>query len=579
MKWRLVIIAITQTFYIQAQNLDKIGSGEEVKVTGVLAFSSIAYAQSGLASPSREPFTWYASGSVNLSILDIALPFTYTYSNQGGKFTQPFNRTSFNPSYKWAKAYIGITSMNFSRYTLSGHLFAGAGLELSPGNWKIQIMSGRLNKAIDFDVESDNLNEIVYKRFGYGLKIGYQKNKYGGSVTLFKANDIAKSLTYIPLNTPIKPQDNVVISLDGKAELFSGLILEGEYAISGLTQNTLLESELTKDSRKPVYALINGNESTGYFNAYKTSLKYNLSFMSLAFQFEHIDPGYKTLGGYFFNNDLENYTFTPTFSLFKKKLNLALNTGYQLNNLSNDKAGTTKRWVGSINGSFAPNQNVVVNGNYSNFSTFTKNRPTTDPFYFVGADTMNFYQVAQTASGMISYNFGTDSIRHGLQGLYTFQVATNLTGAIETAGAFGTNLSFGGEKVPTKTHITNLSYACQFIPMKAGMTIAGNLNQTIFNDQLMRFLGPTLSLQKALWNKLANLSIGTTYNRQFSNGSIQSNILNHRIGFTLNPKSKNSKKGKATFSANANYLQRFAIQAGESNINEFNLFLNLNFSI
>src|SRR5690606_25043087 len=133
-------------------------------------------------------------------IMDIALPFTYTYSNQGGKFTQPFNRTSLNPNYKWIKSQIGLTSMSFSPYTLSGHLFLGAGVDLTPGKWKISVMAGRLNKAVGFDPIENNLSTITFGRFGYGLKCGYENKGYGGSIILFKAKDNVESLPFIPLN-------------------------------------------------------------------------------------------------------------------------------------------------------------------------------------------------------------------------------------------------------------------------------------------------------------------------------------------------------------------------------------------
>src|SRR5687768_14332581 len=144
------------------QNLEKIGKDDMLKMSGGLAFNTITYFSDGAVHPSREPFTWYASGNVNISILDVSLPFTYTYSNQGGKYTQPFNRTSLNPHYKWIKSQIGLTSMTFSPYTLSGHLFLGAGIELTPGKWKISLMAGRLNKEIAFNPLDSNTNEIVF---------------------------------------------------------------------------------------------------------------------------------------------------------------------------------------------------------------------------------------------------------------------------------------------------------------------------------------------------------------------------------------------------------------------------------
>ena len=559
-----------------AQNFDKLGTKDAVKVNGGLAFNTITYFSQGLANPSREPFTWFASGNVNISILDVSLPFTYTYSNHGGKYTQPFNRTSFNPKYKWVSSQIGLTSMSFSPYTLTGHLFLGAGVDLTPGKWKVSVMAGRLNKAIEYNSLDDNTNNIVYGRFGYGLKCGYENKGYGGSIIVFKAKDDESSLPFIPLNSVVKPQDNFVVSLQGKAKITQKLFIEAEYALSGLTQNTRVET--ASENQNFVNSIISGNSTTDFFQAYKSSLKYQLKWMSLAFNYEHIDPGYKTLGGYYFNNDLNNYTFAPTFNLLKKKLNLGANTGFQRNNLGGDKAATSTRWVGSVNASYVPNAKIMFNGSYSNFSTFTKNRPATDPFYFAAADTMNFFQLTQSSSAMTSYNFGKGENKNVIQLMYNYQESTNLSGNINDAGAFGTGVQTTLQGVPTKIHAGNLAYSKQFKPIAATLTFATNLNQSHALDQTNTFIGPTVNFQKSLFAKKSSLALGSTYNRQYNNNVLTNNVFNHRVSFNYSPKFENEDLGKITFSMNANWLQKLAINPGTVNVQEINLFINLNYT-
>ncbi|MBI3136225.1 MAG: hypothetical protein HYZ14_16240 [Bacteroidetes bacterium] len=567
------------SFISQAQNLEKIGGKDMLKVTGGLAFNTITYFSSGLAFPSREPFTWYASGNVNVSILDVSLPFTYTYSNQGGKFTQPFNRTALNPTYKWVKSTLGLTSMNFSPYTLTGHLFLGAGVELTPGKWKIALMAGRLNKEVAYDALENNLNQITFRRFGYGLKCGYENKGFGGTLILFKAKDNETSLPFIPLNSTIKPQDNFVFSLGGKAALFENLFLEAEYAASSLTQNLNevngSEGTATLSFLNP---LVHANATTAFFQAYKTSIKYQLKWMNVGFNFEHIDPGYKTLGGYYFNNDLNNYTFSPAFMLFDKRLNIGANTGFQRNNLAGDKAATTLRWVGSINASFVPSPKLVFSGTYSNFSTFTKNRPATDPFYYAAADTMNFYQLTQSASAMSSYNFGKSENKNVLQLMYTYQQSASLSGAITTAGAFGTAVESGVSASPMNIHCANLAYSKQFKALSASLTFAANVNRTVMATTSNTFMGPTVNFQKSLFQKKSTLAIGSTYNRQYTNDALLSNVFNHRISFTFSPKFEKENTGKMNFSLNANWMQKLSLDTAKPTIQEVNLFVNLNYS-
>jgi len=575
----LGVVIFLSTTNLFSQNLDKIGSGEMIKVSGGLAFNTITYFSDGIVNPSREPFTWFATGNVNVSILDVSLPFTYTYSNQGGKYTQPFNRTSLNPSYKWVKSQIGLTSMSFSPYTLSGHLFLGAGVDLTPGKWKISLMAGRLVKEVEYNSVDDNLNSIAYRRFGYGLKCGYDNKGFGGSITFFKAQDNPVSLSYIPLNTSVKPQDNFVVSIAGKATIVKNLFLEMEYAISALTQNRNDVSESSNTAKLSfLNPLISGNSTTDFFQAYKTSIKYQMKWMNLAVNYEHIDPGYKTLGGYYFNNDLDNITFAPSFSLLKKKLNIGANTGFQRNNLGGDKSATTSRWVVSINASFVPNAKIMLNGTYSNFSTFTKNRPATDPFYFAAADTMNFFQLTQSASAMTSYNFGKGENKNVVQLMYNFQESSSLSGNITNAGAFGTGVESSLQGIPTQIHAANLAYSKQFKAISASLTFATNINRTFMLDQINTFLGPTINFQKSLFQKKSSLSLGSTYNRQYNNSTLMSNVFNHRVAFTYTPKFKRDDIGKMSFSMNTNWLQKLAVDNTTTTIQEINLFINLNYT-
>lgn len=559
-----------------SQNLEKIGKKDMVKVNGGLSFNTITYYSQGIDFPSREPFTWYASGNVNVSILDVSLPFTYTYSNQGGKFTQPFNRTSLNPSYKWVKTSIGLTCTNFSSYTLSGYLFLGAVVDLTPGKWKISAMAGRLNKAVEFDAIEDNYNEIVYRRFGYGVKCGYDNKGYGGSIILFKAKDNENSLPFVPINTTVQPQDNLVLSAAGKASFLKYFRLEAEYAVSFLTQNTQFANESA--SNNFLDKVISGNESTSIYYAFKSSFKYQIKWMSVGFNFEHIDPGYKTLGGYYFNNDLNNYTISPSFNLFKQKLTISGNTGIQKNNLAGDKSATTTRWVGSINCGFVPNQSIILNANYSNFSTFTKNRPVSDPFYFAPADTLNFYQLTQSAGALATYSFGKSENKNRLQLTYNFQTSQSLSGNINEVGAFGVTSEPITSDQTMNVHLTNVAYNKSIKAWAASFTFAANVNYTITSFQNNLFIGPTLAFQKSLFSKKSSLSIGSTYNKQYTGEVLSANVLNQRISFTYAPKLANEKAGKINLSANANWMTKLPTAATTSNSNELNLFINLNYS-
>ncbi|MGZ4040832.1 MAG: hypothetical protein ACXVNR_09730, partial [Bacteroidia bacterium] len=368
-----ITILLCATFQLHSQNLEKIGKKDMITVGGGLNYNGIFYNADGIQNR-RPPYSWFFNGNLNINILDVSLPFSYSYSNLSSNYTQPFNMTSCAPSYKWIKTYMGYTSMNFSNYSLAGHIFLGGGVDLTPGNWKISAMYGRLNKAVEYDAVNQSDALMSYKRMGYGAKVGYEKDGHGLNLIYFSAKDDPNSLHFVPSNSAVLPQENTVISASAKTKLFSILTIQGEYALSGLTRNLNGESYYDAEQKNPMPLFFNPKSSSQFFSAYKSSIGFSKSVFSLNFNYEHIDPNYKTLGAYFFNNDLENITIAPSLRLLKGKLNLSANTGYQHNNLDKTKFSLNKRFVSSGNLNYAPSSKFIFNVSYSNFTSFTRVR-------------------------------------------------------------------------------------------------------------------------------------------------------------------------------------------------------------
>jgi hypothetical protein len=111
-KKHIFILSLLTAFSLPSQNLEKIGKKDMVTVSGGLNYNGIFYNADGIQNR-RPPYSWFFNGNLNINILDVSLPFTYSYSNLSSNYTQPFNMTSCAPSYKWIKTYIGYSSMNF----------------------------------------------------------------------------------------------------------------------------------------------------------------------------------------------------------------------------------------------------------------------------------------------------------------------------------------------------------------------------------------------------------------------------------------------------------------------------------
>jgi hypothetical protein len=549
------IIILPFTFFIlhsssSSQNLEKMGQPDMMTISGGINFTSLVYWSDGMTAR-RDPFTQYASGNLMVNFLDVSMPITYSYSNQKGTFTQPFNQFSISPTYKWVKTFIGYHAMNYSSYTLAGHVFAGGGFELTPKSWKIGAMYGRLMRPTAFDEITQSDANLAYKRMGMGLTVGYEKKGYAINAIFFRAADDARSIPFIPINTLKTPMENVVASLSGKIKISDKLSAEGEYALSGLTRNTL--SEEVNNTQDYYSFLMKSRTSTAYYSAYKSSLNYTVKKFNLRVQYEHVDPEYKTLGGYFFNNDLENYTLAPSLQLMQGKLNLNLNGGFQKNNLDKQRAGTTKRMIGSFNISYAPNQKWNFNAQFSNFSTFTKNRIQPDPFFQNPMDTLNFYQVSRNASATLMHLFGNEKSKQALTFTMMHMITSQATGSLE-------GNVIPNEEIPvmTKIYNGNLGYTLNHVKSKTGITIAINTNYTNLANLENWMAGPTINLTKSIWNNTLRMMAGSTFNYALTNSWVTGKILNHRFTLSYQPKLKNAKAGRTGINFTATLLQKLA---------------------
>ncbi len=99
--------------YSFSQNLEAIGKEKPIKVTGGVSLSQIVYGVSGIDSR-RSPYSYFASGNLNISLYGFSIPLSFSLSNQNVSFQQPFNQLTLHPTYKWATAHVGFISMSYS---------------------------------------------------------------------------------------------------------------------------------------------------------------------------------------------------------------------------------------------------------------------------------------------------------------------------------------------------------------------------------------------------------------------------------------------------------------------------------
>jgi hypothetical protein len=537
---------------VYSQNLETIGKEKPIKISGGVSLSQIGYAASGIDSR-RDPYSYYATGNLNVSLYGWSVPLSFSYSNQGVSFQQPFNQFSMHPTYKWITLHAGFTSMNFSPYTVGGHLFSGVGVDATPTNkLRISALYGRFLKAVQPDTTAGSRVQAAYDRYGYGMKVGYGDGKDFVEAIVFRAQDEQQSIRFVPETQGILPQENLVLGFTGGKSLFQKLLLRFEWATSAITRDTRAGQTTTENPLGSVGGLFTPRTSSSYYNAMKANVTYQGNGYSVGMGYERIDPQYRTLGSYFFNNDLENITVNAATALLQGKVNLSANVGTQRDNLDESKATTMKRVVTALNVAFAPSQKFNLSVSYSSFQSFTNvrsqfvniNRLTQFDFL----DTLNFTQVSQNANINSMYQLGNNKNRRQTISLnLTAQGASDKQGQVEQ----NSGLRF---------YNFNSSYSLSLTPQSFTLSTSFNLSMSDGVASQSRTFGPTVAVTKQFFEKKLRTSASISHNESYANGLHTGSILNGRLSGNVSIKKKHN-INLSTVVVNRNSVQEGAAKS------------------
>ncbi|MBT1704637.1 hypothetical protein [Chryseosolibacter indicus] len=556
------MIQVLNPYRVGGQDVEAlIKSEKKLNITGGASVTQNFYSVAGIKAR-RDPYSIFASGNVTFSFMQWSMPLTFSYSNQNFsyQYNNPFsfNRFSIQPSYKWIKVHAGYNNMSFSPYTMSGHTFKGAGVELTPpGKWKAAALYGQFREATPhLNVERESQTPS-FRRTGYGIKVGYdfsherqvihepqyesQYNADGelkenfvlpqirtstrnvqGNVEfiLFGAKDDRSSIPVVPDSFKIFPQDNLSTSLKLNTRILKTFSVSAEYAGSVLTRNTMLDESASDHS--PVNRIYGNfmsiNNSSAYYKAFKGNFSNDFKLFSLGATYEYVDPDYTTLGAYYFNNDLENITANLATRLLKQKMNLSINVGTQRNNLRDNKMSATRRLSLSSSVSYAVSERLTLSGTYSDFQTVTRVRSVFERINrltpYDNIDTLNFSQVAKNYNGNFTYMFPK---KNGTTQTLTGMLSVQQTDDQQGENSEGLNTS--------EFYNSNLSYTLGF--QNLSLTTALNYNFSNMPGMETKTWGPTLVITKPIL-KLKN-SISASYNKTSNNGIMSNEVFNVRL--------------------------------------------------
>ncbi len=508
-----------------AQNLEGLAGQKPFTLSGSVSTQLQFYNVQGREA-NRQPFMWYIQGSPVVTLYGITLPFSFVLSEQQRDFRQPFNRFGVSPYYKWAKIHLGYRNLNWSSYALAGHTINGVGFELTPGKFRIGLMTGQLLKAIEdkqvINGEAIKYQTPAFRRIGTSVKVGYGDNKNFVDLVMLKAKDDPNSIATTPAGSSILPGENLVISAVTHQTIAKKFFLDAELAKSIFTPDIRLgeQDSLNNPFVNAFSFLIKEHEGTRVTTAFRGAAGYTSTFFDLKLKYERVDPGFKSMGAYYFLTDLRKITIEPTFKLWKRKLVVGGSYGNQIDNLNNEKSARTERSIGSLLINFMPVQQYNLNINYSNYGIGQKSG-------IVQIDTLTELSQTTKQIGITqNVNFRGENIIHNILATYNYQ---KLQDANQNTSGYS----------EYNSKILMANYMISFTPW----SLSGGIGYTRTDFQLASketlMSGPMVNLSKSLLKNKLNISISFTAYKNKVDNVLSSNISNLSLQAGFRPNKHN----------------------------------------
>ena len=529
----LLAVALLLSLHAQAQDITTIKNARSFTINGNLGVNSVFYNTNGTTNR-QAPFSYGFSANATASLYGVvSLPFSFVwYNQQQSNFNYPsFNRFGVSPNYKWITGHFGHRSMSFSEYTLNGHTFLGAGVDLTPGKFRLSAMYGKFDQnSYNDPYMADSIPRFT--RRGWAVKAGYGTEKSFVDLSLLRIGDDTQNYRPPVELTDRTPMENLAMGLTTKVAITQKLSFAFDGSVSVLTKNAgdTNEINLTGIGTSIVKSLITVNMSSVYYTALKTSLSYRFTDrIGAGVEYRRVDPEYQSLGAYFCNNDLEVYSFNANAGLLENKLMLRGSLGIQRDNLGNTKKHTSGRTVGSFAGTYNFNQNWGVDANYSNFST--NQRSGRSPLI----DSLRLFQVNHTLSLMPRFNKVTETKSHFVM-LHISRMQLDDKNK-RTA-----------QQTETKTTIAALNYSLGFLKTRTNLTFG--LNCTMLENNMYdgSMFSGTLGAGQSMFKDKLSLNLTNTLMLNQVGGN-DGTTFNSYLAATFRPHPKHS------FSLGMNYIK------------------------
>ncbi len=380
----------------------------------------------------------------------------------------PRNNININPTYKWAQAYLGSQSPNFSSLTTGDIPIFGVGIELNPGKFLFSAHYGRSQLAINANPVENIVGayeqRILASRIGFG--------QAGG--TLFTLNMVYRNDEESSVDMPpagLQPQQGFTLSPRLQIQISETVKLVTETAGSAFSHDLNgpampMESELLDQAGNLIP--VNGSTNPDFSNI--SSLEWQSSHVGLGGEVRYIGPGFEPVGYRAMERDLIDYNLKANLRLWDNRLLLNGTAGIRQNNLQNNQAESTTRIIANANLYTQITEAFNISTMYSNFG-FRNN---------VLFDTLKVEMI----QNMFSVTPGLQVTRNNINHII------NATASIQLFDEFNV---FTGEFISTRSTSYNASYNLVFtsIPFNIGLMGMYLQNETPAMDLDLYHIGLT----------------------------------------------------------------------------------------
>ena len=525
---------------LAAQDLAALAAQRPLVISGSITSGLASYSSRGIDAR-QKPFSWQSSGTVNISIYGVSLPFSFTLSEKERKFRQPFDQFGLSPTYRWLTLHGGYRSPAFSPLVFAGQSMLCWGLEMNPWLLRTGFVQGRFQRAVAEDTLSAVPQTPAFKRTGYAAKLGFGSADNFTDVALLKARDDASSLPSLPVKSQVLPGENVAFGVSSHYRLFGSLALDLDAGYSAYTRDQRAPSLALPGNlgSRLVAKFLAPNASTQLTKALQMAAGYRWGVVDLAADFKRIDPEYRTMGIAYLSDDVQSWGgrigWTPLAAV-----RASAGITRQRDNLGSAKKATTyKTGLQSSLSYGTGTAGVDLSYGLAASSQTAGSAPLNDST----ALSQSFHTIGIAPRLMIPAANGS----HTFAGSYLYQFLVD-------GNAFTRGLS--------QSHgtIASLSYtlAAGTASVSLGTTLAA-LNTSSARSRTIS-LAPSASL--SFWQRRLALSGNAGYSQSYNGSSLTGRTINSGLSSQLRP------GGPHAISASVSFTRFMAHGSGQSSFSE-----------